>query len=134
MSDMDALQIGMTGTATLVVGSNDTALRVGSGSSAVLATPVMITLAEEAALDAVESYLAAGKQTLGTLVNISHIAATPIGMTVVARATLSKIDGRMLEFAIHVSDEQEVIGEGQHNRVVVSTDRFQKRIDEKANR
>ena len=131
---MDRLKTGMTGIAELVVGTNDTAPKVGSGHIAVLATPVMINLAEESALDAIEAHLSAGKQSLGTLVNISHIAATPIGMKVLAEAKLTKIDGRLLEFSILVRDEHEIIGKGQHMRVVVTADRFQKRVDEKANR
>lgn len=129
---MGKLQPGMTGHAEMIVGSNDTAPRVGSGRIAVLATPVMINLIEEAALDAVEGHLPAGSQSLGTHLDVSHTAATPTGMRVRARAVLERVDGRTIEFAVHVEDEQELVGEGRHTRVVVAAERFQARIDAKA--
>ena len=129
---MDQLTAGMIGTATMIVGTNDTAPRVGSGKIPVLATPVMINLIEEAALDAVESRLDNGQQSLGTHLDISHVAATPTGMRVVAKARLATIDGRKLTFAIQVHDAVDLIGEGTHTRVVVAADRFQARVDAKA--
>ena len=129
---MNDLKPGMTGHAEMIVGTNDTAPRVGSGKIAVLATPVMISLIEEAALDAVEGHLPVGSQSLGTHLDVSHIAATPIGMKVRATAVLERIDGRRLEFAVRAEDEQEPVGKGRHTRVVVAADRFQARIDAKA--
>lgn len=126
------LKPGMTGTARMVVGTNDTAPRVGSGRIAVLATPVMINLIEEAALDAIETALAPGRQSLGTHLDISHIAATPTGMAVTATARVERIDGRTIEFIVKVEDEDELVGEGRHSRVVVTGDKFQARIDAKA--
>ncbi len=116
----------------MVVGTNDTAPRVGSGKIAVLATPMMINLMEEAALAAAEHLLPEGKQSLGTRMDITHVAATPIGMAVDATATLVEVDGRKLVFAVEARDEQELIGEGTHERVVVTAAPFQSRIDEKA--
>lgn len=129
---MDNVKLGATGTAEMIVGTNDTALRVGSGKIAVLATPVMINLIEEAALDALEAALPDGKQSLGTHLDVSHIAATPTGMKVVATARIVGIDNRTIDFEIEVEDEIEVIGKGRHTRVVVSAARFQDRVDAKA--
>ena len=129
---MENLKLGLTGSATMVVGSNDTAPRVGSGRIAVLATPVMINLIEEAALDACERHLADGQQSLGTHLDISHVAATPTGMRVEARAELTEIDTRKLTFRIRVHDEVDLIGEGTYTRVVVTAERFQEKVDAKA--
>ncbi|ESR22895.1 thioesterase family protein [Lutibaculum baratangense] len=128
---MDQLKPGLTGRAKMVVGTNDTAPRVGSGHVHVLATPVMIGLMEEAALAAVEHLLPEGKQSLGTRMDASHIAATPVGMKVEAVAELVEVDGRKLVFEVTARDAMEIIGEGRHERVVVTGASFQKRIDEK---
>lgn len=128
---MDELKPGLTGRATMVVGTNDTAPRVGSGHISVLATPMMISLMEEAALAAVERHLPEGKQSLGTRMDVTHIAATPIGLKVEATAELVEVDGRKLIFAVSARDDHDLIGEGRHERVVVTAGSFQKRIDEK---
>ena len=128
------LNPGLTGRAEIVVGTRDTAPRVGSGQIPVMATPVMITLMEEAALAAVERHLPPGMQSLGTRLEVSHIAATPIGMTVVAEAELIRIDGRSLTFKVSARDEQDLIGEGTHERVVVTVARFEERISAKTKR
>lgn len=131
---MDKLEdlVGTTGTARMVVGTRDTAPRVGSGHIAVLATPVMITLIEEAALAALDPKLPAGKQSLGTHLDISHVAATPTGFTVSATARIEAVEGRSVHFAVRVEDQDELVGEGRHSRVVVTADKFIARIDAKA--
>lgn len=129
---MDKIGPGLTGYAEMVVGTNDTAPRVGSGHIAVLATPTMINLMEEAALAAVEHLLPEGKQSLGTHIEISHVAATPVGMTVKAEAELIEVNGRKLLFAVRAHDEMDLIGEGRHERVIVTVASFQARINEKA--
>lgn len=131
---MDEIKPGLTGHAEMVVGTNDTAPRVGSGRVAVLATPTMINLMEEAALAAVEQRLPEGKQSLGTHIDISHIAATPVGMKVKAEAELIEVNGRKLLFAVRAHDEMDLIGEGRHERVIVTAASFQARINEKAMR
>jgi predicted thioesterase len=131
---MEKITPGLTGHAEMVVGTNDTAPRVGSGHIAVLATPRMINLMEEAALQAVEHLLPEDKQSLGTHLDVSHIAATPVGMTVRAEAELIEVDGRKLLFAVRARDEMDLIGEGRHERVVVTASSFQKRVNEKAGR
>jgi predicted thioesterase len=128
---MDRIKPGLVGTATMTVGTNDTAPRVGSGKIAVLATPVMINLMEEAALDAVEHLLPEGKQSLGTHLDVTHSAATPTGMKVTARAELVRVDGRNLFFNLVAHDEVEEIGSGQHQRVVVTAASFAARIEKK---
>jgi len=131
---VDKIEPGLTGHAEMVVGTNDTAPRVGSGRVAVLATPTMINLIEEAALAAVEHLLPAGKQSLGTHIDISHVAATPVGMMVKAEAELIEVNGRKLLFAVRARDEMDLIGEGRHERVIVTAASFQARINEKAAR
>ena len=130
----DTLQPGLTGATEIVVGTRDTAPHVGSGKIKVLATPVMVGLMEEAALNAVEGLLPQGFQTVGTRLDITHVAATPVGLRVTARAELVKIDGRRLTFRIWADDERDRIGEGTHERIIVEVSRFDARAQEKAPR
>jgi predicted thioesterase len=122
---------GMTGTAELIVGEEHTAPRVGSGAIHVLATPVMINVIEAAALAAVERLLPPGHQSLGTVLNVRHIAATPVGMRVSATATVRKVEGRTVHFAVEARDERELIGDGTHERVVVNVEKFDQRVKRK---
>lgn len=131
MSISLAFSPGVTGTATLVVGEEHTAPRVGSGKIHVLATPIMINLIEAAALAACEHLLPEGHQSLGTRLDVSHVAATPVGMRVIATAEVTKVDGRNLFFRVKAEDERDLIGEGIHERVVVNVERFDKRVQEK---
>jgi predicted thioesterase len=128
------LPAGLTGTAELVVGEQHTAPRIGSGRIRVLATPVMINLIEAAALAAVEQSLPENHQSLGTHLDVTHIAATPVGMRVRATAEVVKVEGRTIWFRVRSEDERELIGEGTHERVVVNVERFDKRVQEKAKR
>lgn len=133
MSSFDQeIKTGQKGSTEIVVGTRDTAHHVGSGRIKVLATPVMIMLIEEAALKAVEDFLPAGYQTVGTRLDVSHIAATPVGMRVHATAEITEIDGRKLVFKVWAEDEAERIGEGTHERIIVDVARFDKRIQQKA--
>jgi predicted thioesterase len=125
------LKQGLVGRAALVVAEDHTAPRVGSGRVHVLATPVMINLIEAAALAAVENLLPAGHQSLGTLLNVRHIAATPVGMRVEATAEVIEIDGRTIRFRVEARDEKELIGDGTHERVVVNVAKFDQRIQRK---
>jgi predicted thioesterase len=126
------LPAGLQGTAEMVVGEQHTAPRVGSGRIRVLATPVMINLIEAAALAAVEQSLPDDHQSLGTHLDITHIAATPVGMRVRATAEVIRVEGRTVYFHVRAEDERELIGEGTHERVVVNVERFDKRVQEKA--
>ncbi len=126
------LPAGLSGTAELVVGEQHTAPRIGSGRIRVLATPVMINLFEAAALAAVEQSLPENHQSLGTHLDVTHIAATPVGMRVRATAEVLRVEGRTVYFRVRAEDERELIGEGTHERVVVNVERFDKRVQEKA--
>lgn len=126
------IKVGMQASTEIVVGTRDTAHHVGSGKIKVLATPVMVMLLEEAALNAVEQFLPSGMQTVGTQLNISHIAATPVGMRVVAHAEVIEVIDRKVIFKVWAEDESERIGEGTHERIVVELERFDKRISKKA--
>ena len=126
------LPAGLKGVAELVVGEQHTAPRVGSGRIRVLATPVMINLIEAAALAAVEQSLPEDHQSLGTHLDITHVAATPVGMRVKATAEVIRVEGRTVYFAVRAEDERELIGEGTHERVVVNLARFDKRVQDKA--
>jgi fluoroacetyl-CoA thioesterase len=128
---LDRIVPGLTGTAELIVGPEHTAPFVGSGRIAVLATPVMINLIEAAALAAVEHLLPAGHQSLGIQLDISHTAATPIGLRVTATAEVSRVEGRTISFRVTARDELETIGGGTHRRVVVSVARFDERVQRK---
>jgi len=134
MGDIAGLRVGLKGAAEVVVGEQHTAPKVGSGRVHVLATPVMINLIEAAALAAVEHLLPAGQQSLGTHLDVRHFAATPVGMRVSAEAELVNIDGRLLTFRVAASDAVELIGEGTHERVVVTLERFDQRVQKKAAR
>jgi fluoroacetyl-CoA thioesterase len=123
---------GLVGTAEIVVGPEHTAPFVGSGRIAVLATPVMINVIEAAALAAVEHLLPAGHQSLGIRLDVSHTAATPIGVRVTASAEVLSLEGRIVTFRVEARDEFEPIGGGTHQRVVVSVARFDERVQRKA--
>jgi len=122
---------GLSGHAELVVGEEHTAPRVGSGLVHVLATPVMINLFEAAALDALDQHLPTGYQSLGTVLNVRHIAATPVGMRVRATAEILKVAGRTVYLKVEAKDEKELIGDGLHERVVVNVEKFSLRVQAK---
>ena len=129
--NLPGLRPGLRGEASLIVAEEHTAPRVGSGAIHVLATPVMINLIEAAALAAVEQLLPPGHQSLGTVLHVRHIAATPVGMRVTAFATVEKVDGRTIAFKVQARDERELIGEGTHERVVVNVAKFDQRVQRK---
>ena len=129
--DLSKLKPGLEGHAEIVVGDEHTAPRIGWGRVRVLATPVMINLMEAAALDAVENLIPAGHQSLGTRLDVRHIAATPVGMRVRATAKLLAVDGRTLEFRVEAHDEKDLIGDGGHTRLVVNVERFDQRVQAK---
>jgi len=133
-ADLSRLRPGLRGEVALTVGEEHTAPRVGSGAIHVLATPVMINLFEAAALEAFESLLPPGYQSLGTVLNVRHIAATPVGMRVVAVASVTRVEGRTIHLALEARDEKEVIGDGTHERVVVNVARFDERVQKKLGR
>ena len=133
-SDLSGIHPGLTGGAELTVAPEHTAARVGSGAIAVLATPVMINLIEAAALAAIEQSLPEEHQSLGTRMDVTHVAATPVGMRVRATAEVVRVEGRTVYLKVAAHDERELIGEGTHERVVVNLERFDQRVQEKARR
>jgi len=124
---INELKPGLRASTEILVGTRDTAHHVGSGKIKVLATPVMVMLLEEAALSAVEGLLTSGYQSVGTHLDISHMAATPVGMRVKAYAEVTEVAGRKLTFRVWAEDEIELIGEGSHERIIVEVTRFDKR-------
>ena len=106
------------------VTQENTAKTVGSGEIDVFATPMMIALIEEAAAACCKQFLEEGMTTVGTLVNVSHVAATPVGMAVRAEAEIAGVDGREITFTVKAYDEKGMIGEGQHKRFIVKTEKF----------
>lgn len=104
---------------------------VGSGNVSVFATPMMIAMMEEAAAKCIAPLLEPGQTTVGTMINTSHIAATPAGMKVRAVATVTEVDGRNLTFHVEAFDEAGLIGEGVHSRVIVNRNRFEEKAQSK---
>lgn len=90
----------------------------------VFATPMMVTIMENAALNAIRDYLEPGESAVGTVVNVRHLAATPVGHQVTATATVTKVDGRRIEFDVSARDEIEEIGTGTHERMLVDMARL----------
>lgn len=119
-----SITVGSKGRAECVVNEHNTAAAVGSGLLPVFATPQMIALMENAAVNAVQSQLEEGQGTVGTRLDVSHDAATPIGMKVWAEAELTAVDGRKLTFSVAAYDEAGPIGKGVHERFVIQNDRF----------
>ena len=122
------LAVGMRGEASLTVGEAETAAAFGAGGVRVLGTPVMIGLMENAAWRLAQAELPAGETTVGTLVNVRHLAATPVGGHVVATAELIELDGRRLVFRVAARDDKQLVGEGIHERAQVSLERFLARL------
>ena len=133
MNNPHILHAGLKGSVEIIVGEEHTAPHVGSGRVHVLATPVMVNLMEAAALQAVEGLLPAGHQTVGTHLDITHIAATPVGMRVSAYAEVTSVEKRTLTFSVYAQDEKERIGEGVHERIIINLERFDVRMQDKLN-
>ena len=118
------ITVGLKGTVTETVNENITAEKVGSGSLPVFATPMMVALMEKAACKALENSLDEGSTTVGTKVDVEHVAATPVGMEVTVTATVTAVDGRKISFSVEAFDEAGLIGKGAHDRFVVNFEKF----------
>ena len=116
--------IGARGVATATVDAENTALALGSGDVPVFGTPALVALFEQAAVVALAGGLEPGETTVGTWLEVAHLAATPVGTTVRAEAELVAAEGRKLTFAIVAFDDRQKIGEGRHQRMRVVRDRF----------
>lgn len=122
------LVLGISHTTTLQVEYKDSAASYGSGLIEVFATPAMIGMMENTAHLCVQPALPEGSITVGTEVNIQHMKATPLGMSVHCTATLVEIDGKKLRFNVEAFDEQGMIGKGTHTRFVVDSEKFMKKL------
>lgn len=116
--------VGMKGEVATEVEREDTAYEVGSGSLLVYATPCMVALMEGAACEAIAEALPEDKTSVGIALDISHLAATPVGLSVRAAAEVTAVEGSILTFQVEAFDETGKIGEGTHKRAIVSTQRF----------
>lgn len=122
---------GLVGERETRVEVGNTARHLGSGDVSVFATPEMIRLMERAAVRAVDHLLPEGYRTVGIHVDVRHLAATPLGMTVRARAELLEVNGRRLTFRVEAFDDVEKVGEGVHQRMIVSLVKFRDRVKAK---
>ena len=125
------LKAGLRGEVSSLVEPQDTAQEVGSGSLKVFATPCMVAMMEGAACEAIDGCLPEGQTSVGTRLEISHTAATPVGLEVRAEAELTAIEGRKLTFRVRAFDEKGEIGGGTHQRVIVSEQKFLDKTYEK---
>ena len=128
---MGRVEVGMKGHQEIVVGQKDLASFMGNIRAEVLSTPRLIALLEEAARTATEEHLPAGSMTVGILVNVRHFAATPPGLKVRAEAFLKEVDGRRLVFEVVAHDEFEKVAGGEHERFIVSRDKFLEKVNRK---
>ena len=132
---MHAIPLGAKGSFTLVVAPEHLANRFKDATlPPVLATPIMVLMMENAALNAVRVYLEPGESALGTVVDIRHLAATPVGQHVTAEAEVTEVDGRRIVLAVTARDEVEESGRGTHERMVVDLRRLTQRLDAKGGR
>lgn len=125
------LQLGMTAEKSEEVTENNTAIKYGSGGVAVYATPAMIGIMEGTCLAAVDPFLPEGMSTVGIHLDVKHMAATPVGMSVRATAKLIEISGKRLTFTVEAYDNKEKIGEGTHQRYIIDLAKFLQKAQEK---
>ena len=129
---MTGLAPGMTFEKTITVTEEHTPRHLAESGLLVFSTPSMVALVEETALGGVQPYLAAGESTVGTRIELRHLAASPIGMKITARCTIAEIDRRRLAFSVEVHDEIEKVGEGTHERFIVEAAKQRERVERKA--
>jgi len=128
---MGELKIGMSAETSQLVTERDTAATIGSGLVAAYSTPSMIALMERASVAAIQPHISEGQTSVGVEVDIKHIAATPVGMQVRARASLIEIDRNRLRFRVEAWDEVEKVGEGLHVRALLDRLRFEQQLKRK---
>jgi len=116
----EGLKAGLTGKATVLVSDSNTAEVFGNAGAKVYATPMLVALMEQAAIDSIRSTLLPGEGSVGTKVEMSHTAATPVGMLVTARAELVEVTGKKMVFDVVASDEMETVGKCRHERYIIS--------------
>ncbi len=128
---VDKIEPGLAGEATTTVTDVVTARHLGSGRVNAFATPAMIALMEMAAVNAIDHLLPEGQISVGTTLEVNHLAPTPVGQKIRARAEVFNVDGREVILTVQAWDETEMIGEGMHTRVVVDVARFKERLASK---
>lgn len=122
------LQEGLTHTSQLTVTDAVTAITMGSGDMPVLATPAMMALMENAAMLAVAPHLPDGCTTVGGHIAASHVKPSPVGATVTATATVTRVDGKKIEFSVEAHCGNVLLGEGTHLRFIVDKEKFMSRL------
>lgn len=125
------IEIGLKGRAETVVVQENTAAAVGSGLVPVFATPSMIALMEQAASSSLLPYLEDGQGSVGTLINVTHESATPIGLKVWAETEVTEVNGKQITFTVSAYDEAGLIGRGTHKRAIITVDRFLSKTEQK---
>jgi predicted thioesterase len=125
------IETGIKGHKEQIVTPEMSAARVGSGLVDVFATPMLVALVEQTCYESVLPYLDEGQGTVGTLVNVSHVSATPIGRRVWCDSELTEVDRRRLVFSVKAYDEAGLIGEGTHERFVIDTAKFMEKLNSK---
>lgn len=128
------METGLKNTKAIKIEEKDTAQSHGSGTLPVFATPAMIALMENTAMNAVSPHLAEGEATVGTLINVKHLSATPVGADVTCEAELTEIDGRRLVFKVTARDNAGPIGEGTHERFIIKSEKFLAKAQDKLGR
>lgn len=127
------METGITGRQTITVTEDKTAAVMGSGELAVFATPAMIALMENTASKSVADVLEPGQGTVGTLIDVKHVAATPVGMEVICETKLVEVDRKRLVFEVKAYDRVGVIGEGMHERFIIDNEKFMAKAGAKRN-
>ena len=125
------MEKGIKNTKTIIVTADKTAEAMGSGTLSVFATPAMVALMENAAAESVEALVGEGNTTVGTVINVKHLSADPIGVEVTCESELVEVDGRRLTFEIKVFDREGAVGEAYHERFVIDKARFVDKVQKK---
>ncbi len=131
MEISELIHPGMTREDSFPVVMENSAIHIGSGSSRVLATPWMIAFMERVSHRLLMCCLPEGSSSVGTHVDVRHLAPTPVGATITVRAEVLGVEGNRVNFAIEAWDQLEKIGEGKHERVVIDEARFLRRVEKK---
>lgn len=130
---MEEIKVGESFTKEIIVTEQLLALTVGSGDVKVYATPMMICLMEDVSASYLKQFLDESTTSVGTMISSTHISATPVGMKVTAKATVTAIDGKKVCFDIEASDEKGLIGKGTHERFILNREKFEAKTQEKLN-
>lgn len=125
------MEIGIKGKKSIIVSKENTALKLGSGTLEVFATPAMISLIEKTAWQSIEEFLEEGQSTVGTSLRITHESASPIGMKIICETELIDIEKRKLTFKVEVFDQKGFIGRGIHERFIIDSEKFMNKANSK---